>query len=385
MKARIHHWTNQIFKPVKPVSPGLFHYQSPPDSAKPYRMHLRLESDGTGLLVLNASTILHLNQTASEYALYLIQNKSPEEVGELMNSRYRISDFKAREDFSALSNQINSLLETPDLAPDLFFDVERIAPHSKDLSAPYRLDCALTYKSPSRNESNSKGLQNIQRELTTEEWKTVLGKASEAGIPHIIFTGGEPTVRPDLIELIECTEEMELVCGLITDGERLSDPSYLHSILNAGLDHLVILLDDDEGSSWEALKDILSEDIFTTVHLTISEKNSTRVMSILEKLVGLKVASISLSMESLDLKPILMDAQQFCQVNSIPLVWDLPVPFSDCHPIAIELSDHPEYISGAGKAWLFVKPDGTVLPDQGDEHKLGNLLTDEWDSIWKPV
>jgi MoaA/NifB/PqqE/SkfB family radical SAM enzyme len=90
-------------------------------------------------------------------------------------------------------------------------------------------------------------------------------------------------------------------------------------------------------------------------------------------------------MESIELKSILQEAQQFCQQKSISIVWDLPVPFSDCHPIAVEISEQKEYLSGAGRAWLYVEPDGDVLPDQGDTKKLGNFLTDDWNVIWKKV
>jgi MoaA/NifB/PqqE/SkfB family radical SAM enzyme len=38
---------------------------------------------------------------------------------------------------------------------------------------------------------------------------------------------------------------------------------------------------------------------------------------------------------------------------------------------------------GAGKAWLYVEPDGDVLPAQGMyDQVLGNMLTDEWQEIW---
>jgi MoaA/NifB/PqqE/SkfB family radical SAM enzyme len=37
---------------------------------------------------------------------------------------------------------------------------------------------------------------------------------------------------------------------------------------------------------------------------------------------------------------------------------------------------------GAGKAWLYVEPDGDVLPAQGINRVLGNLLRDQWESVW---
>jgi MoaA/NifB/PqqE/SkfB family radical SAM enzyme len=65
----------------------------------------------------------------------------------------------------------------------------------------------------------------------------------------------------------------------------------------------------------------------------------------------------------------------------LSLVWDLPVPYSSFNPIASEVVvDHQS--EGAGKAWLYVEPDGDVLPAQGINRVLGNLLRDPWDIIW---
>ena len=62
-----------LLAPIKPLQAGMYHYISPQDDPRNYRLHLRIEKDGNGILILNGSTILHLNQTATEYAYYLIQ------------------------------------------------------------------------------------------------------------------------------------------------------------------------------------------------------------------------------------------------------------------------------------------------------------------------
>jgi organic radical activating enzyme len=381
MKSRIHLWSDKLFKPVNPLPAGMHHYQSPKDVTPPFRMHLRLDPGGNGLLVVNASTVLHLNQTASEYTYYFIQNKSADEVGRIMQSRYKIKAGEASRDFQQIVDQIQTISTTPDLAPELFIDLDRLDPYSANISAPYRLDCALTYKNLSTN-LPKRIMKRVDRELTTDEWKSILKKAADAGIPHVIFTGGEPTTRPDLSELITYTEKLDLVCGLITDGSRLSDPAYLHSLLDAGLDHLMILLDDSESTSWEALKDAAAEDIYLTIHITIGKKNASDIRMIIDKLAALAVPSISLSMDSKEWSGLMSTIQQYIQQKGIKLVWDLPVPYSSNHPVALELSENDEYISGSGKAWLYIEPDGDVLPDQDDEQILGNFLTDPWDRIW---
>jgi len=383
MKSRINLWSDRLFKQIQPLPAGMYHFQSPVDVKNQYRLHLRLEPDGGGIMVINASTILHLNNTAAEYAYYLINQKSPDEVGRLMQSRYQISSKLAKDDFNKLNGQIQTLIETPDLAPELFIDDARLDPYSTNISAPYRLDCALTYQTYSDFSNTPRSSERVKRELTSDEWKSILTKTAAAGIPHVIFTGGEPTIRPDLAELISFTEEKDLVCGLITDGSRLTNSQYLHQLLNSGLDHLMIIVNGEESASWEALRDVISEDIYVTAHLTITHRSAPKIHDWIAGLVDLQVPSISLSMDDPGLSKTLKDAQEFVQLKGIKLVWDLPVPFSSNHPISVEISEHQEYISGAGKAWLYVEPDGDVLADQGDSKVLGNFVVDEWESIWK--
>ena len=76
------------------------------------------------------------------------------------------------------------------------------------------------------------------------------------------------------------------------------------------------------------------------------------------------------------------DAQRAAYLG-LSLVWDLPVPYSADNPVAQETIED-QVPSGAGKAWLYVEPDGDVLPTQGSSATiLGNLLRDEWKNIYR--
>ena len=125
----------------------------------------------------------------------------------------------------------------------------------------------------------------MKRNLLSDEWKVILNKAWNAGIPHIVFTGGEPTSRPDLPDLVAYAESLGQVTGLSTDGLRLSNREYLHDLLNGGLDHIMILLDPQDEHSWEAVKDTLAEDIFVTIHLTIDDADPQHTNSVIDRLV----------------------------------------------------------------------------------------------------
>lgn len=366
----------------EPLSAGVYQYQTPPDSTNPYRIHLRVERDGTGVLIVNAATVLHLNATACEYAYHLIKETPIEQVITDISHRYQIHPDQVKSDYLAFKEKINLLLSTIDLDPVTIFNTDREEVNSANLSAPLRLDCALTYHTSEEYIAGSTPLDRVDRELIQSEWEKILSTAWQAGIPHVIFTGGEPTLRPDLPDLIHYAENLGMVSGLLSDGLRFSEPEFLEKVLQAGLDHIMVIYDPQNENARESLRDLLSADIFVTVHLTITDQNQASIPNVIRDLAEKDVKSLSLSINSPDLKSVLAEARDLAAFYQLSLVWDLPVPYSNLNPVRLELEEFNENRPGAGKAWMYVEPDGDVFLGQGFAHKFGNMLTDSWEQIW---
>lgn len=369
------------FSKVQPLPSGTHHLQAT-QNERPYRVHLRLQEDGSGILILNASTILQLNPTAAEYAFHFIKGTEPDEAAKQIAARYRISKGMALEDFNDFLDRIQILISTEDLDPVSFLDFELAQPHSADLNAPLRLDCALTYRLPEKTQAEYAPTKRVDRELTTLEWKAILDIAWRSGIPHITFTGGEATLRDDLPDLIAYAEQNGQVCGLLTDGLKLADKEYFELLLQTGLDHILFMLQPDNKKSWEALEVIMPQDIFVTVHLTLNKDNAKKAEKTLERLAELEVGSLSLTLEDESLGEAYDALRDRAAELGLTIKFDLPVPYSAYNPVALETQED-EIPEGAGKAWLYVEPDGDVLPAQGMADKvLGNLLRDEWNMIF---
>jgi hypothetical protein len=370
----------RLFSPIHPIPAGLYHYQSPPDDPRNYRLHLRMEAHGSGVLIVNAATVLHLNQTAAEYAYYFVLNTPVEEAARLMSRRYQVSQAQARQDYIDLVDRIQVLASTPDLDPVTYLGFERQKPLSGEISAPYRLDCALTYRLPADEAPDAAPIERVARELSTAEWKLILDKAWAAGIPHVVFTGGEATLREDLPELIAHAEGLGQVSGLLSNGLSLANEMYLDRLLNAGLDHLLLVLQPENEQSWQAVGNAMVEDLSVAVHLTLTPEVQAQASTILERLAGMGVCRVSLSASDPALAQALTAAREVAAVLQMDLVWNLPVPYSKIHPVAVEAGD--ALIEGAGRAWLYVEPDGDVRPAQGDPKVLGNLLSQLWEKVW---
>lgn len=389
------------FTPAGLLPKGLHHYQTPPDAARQYRLHLRVEEDGRGLLIVNAATVLHLNQTATEYARLLIAGVGEEEAARAIARRYRVSRERARQDYAQLRDHILMLATIPDLCPVTFLGLDRAEPFSAETSAPYRADLALTYRMNEAGALDPEARKRVDRELTTEEWQQILQILWDAGVPHVCFTGGEPTLREDLIPLIQYGEKLGQVTGLLTDGRRLKDRTYLDNLLLAGLDHLQITLISHKpevhdavigkAGAWEetdtGLRNALAGDIYVVAHVVVTAANADSVTETVNYLADLGVPAVALSSplgavpeeERVRLQNALEAAQNAAHAHGLTLVWDLAAPYSHVNPVEVEAELPREQ---AARQLLYVEPDGDALPMPGYNVVLGNILRDSWEAIW---
>src|ERR1700759_2975100 len=93
--------------------------------------------------------------------------------------------------------------------------------------------------------SNPVELDRSGSELTTEEWKKVLSELAEIGVLQIHFSGGEPTARKDIVELVQHASDVGLYSNLITSAVLLTRDR-LSALADAGLCHVQISFQGNE-------------------------------------------------------------------------------------------------------------------------------------------
>ena len=296
-----------LFSREKPLHPGLFQYRGQ-EGDKSFRLHLRIEPDSRGVLVINASRILHLNQTAAEMAKHIIEGDETTVAVKQMLKRYHgVKAERLEQDYDSLKEKIFTLARTDDICPVTYMDINRIEPFETPVSAPYRMDLALTYKC-----NNACGHCYLPKdrqpaELNTGQWKQVIKKIWEIGIPHVCFTGGEATLRPDLTDLIAYAEETGLVTGLLTNGRNLKNNDLVNRMVESGLDHFQITLESHDAKvhdqmvgakgAWketvQGIKNAVATPVYTITNTTLTRLNADNIEATLEFIKSLGVAAMA--------------------------------------------------------------------------------------------
>ncbi len=385
---------------------GLYHYRIEGQDEKS-RVHLRLDPDGHGTLIVNANRIMHLNPTAALMAYLVLEKTHQKEAVRIVRKQYRVGSSQARADLQSIQFQLLELTRPDGACPVHDLELETIAPFSARPTAPYRMDLAVTYRCNNDCAHCYNARARTFPEMDTDQWKRVLDKVWELGIPHVVFTGGEPTLRNDLPELIAHAERNGQITGLNTNARRLSDSQFLETLVEAGLDHVQVTVESSDEDIHDrmvgsrgafpqtiaGLKNALASPLFVMTNTTMLKTNVKTIPDTLDFLAGLGVPTIGLNaliysgkgatvgtgLIDRELQPLLEIARTKTEMRGQRLIWYTPTEYCGFDPMSLDLG-----VKGCTAALynMCVEPDGSVLPCQSYYQRLGNILNDPWDSIW---
>ena len=291
-----------------------------------------------------------------------------------------------------------------------------IGEYAPNMRAPHRMDLLVSaMEKEGRWNCNQKCVhcyaagQSLagENELSTEEWKNIIDKCRRACIPQLTFTGGEPTMREDLAELIEYAAWF--VTRLNTNGIKLTE-DYCKKLRNASLDSCQITFYSENEdihnrlvgepfykSTVKGIENALSAGLNISINTPLCRLNSDYVKTLEflhEKGVeyvtcsglittgnALSEESENLQLSSEELTNILRDAVKYCAENKMEISFTSPGWIED--EVFGELGiSRPT--CGACLSNMAVTPGGNVVPCQSylSEDSLGSMLSDDWDKIW---
>ena len=387
---------------------GRYTYRGKGEFAK-LALQLRIEPDGRGVMVINANTVLHLNETASALAFHFMQGTSEKEAFREIRGIYRVNEAKVKQDYEKLVYTISTLAKTEKICPVSFLEVEKEEPFSYAYSAPLRMDLALSFKCQNNCIHCYAGGPHETPELSTEQWKQVIDRLSDIGVFIVTFTGGEPTLRDDLPELLLYAQIKGMVTGLITNGRKLKDKEYVVTLEKAGLDFVQVTLESHKPEvhdlmtaspgSWKetlaGIRNAVNSQIYVTTNTTLSKHNASRFLDTIDFIKALDVAAFgcnsliysgkantvsqefALTYDELNL--ILPSIRSKAEHLGLKFLWYTPTQYCRFNPVQAGLGVKS---CTAALINMCVAPNGDVYPCQSYFESLGNILKDKWSKIW---
>ncbi len=390
------------------IPSGSFTYRGT-DEFSGLSLQLRIEQSKRGIMVINANTVLHLNQSATAYAYYFMQGLPEKEVINKIRNMYKVNPETAKTDYEKLINTISTLARTEKIDPITYLDIEKEEPFTYKYTAPLRMDLALTFRCQNDCIHCYAGGPHETPELSTQQWKQVIDKLSDIGVFIITFTGGEPTLREDLPDLLKYAQEKGIVTGLITNGRKLKDQSYVKLLEKAGLDFVQVTIESHKSEvhdkmtnavgSWTetvaGIKNAVNSEIYVSTNTTLSKNNAEDFLQTVNFIKSLGVAAFgcnsliysgkadsisqkfALTTEALTM--LLPEIHEKANEINLKFLWYTPTQYCQLNPIQLGLG-----IKSCTAAMInaCVSTNGDVFPCQSYFESLGNILTEPWEKIW---
>ena len=251
----------------------------------------------------------------------------------------------------------------------------------------WNLVAELTYRCPLRCPycSNPTALRDFPEVLTASDWARVFSEAAALSAVHVGLTGGEPTTRRDLAEIVAAAVAAGLYTHLVTAGLPI-DAAGLGALQVAGLRSVQLSVQDAEAAASDAIagtacferklafaREVRARGLPLTLNVVLHRRNLGRVRELIALARALDADRLELAntqyqgwalanraallptREALDAAAAVV-AEERAKAKRPELLFVLPDYFRD----------RPKpCMGGWARSHLVVTPDGRALPCHG--------------------
>ncbi|TFG11608.1 radical SAM protein [Candidatus Thorarchaeota archaeon] len=363
------------------------------------------------LLILRPNKVMHLNETALTMLKLLLEGNEPVNVVDHFTEKYNITQQQVLND---LADFVDDLMNMTNGNQNVYsYNTAKIVPFGEgDIDYPVLSEIALTYRCNNKCEfCYAYSPYRESDEMTTDEVKKVIDIiADDAKAPSLSFTGGEPTLRDDLFELITYGRKKGLRMNLITNGRRCADPEFVASLVDADLNSAQVSIEGPDAKTHDSIvgvlgafeqtvqgiKNLRKTDIYTHCNTTICKLNVDR----LEDLVDFHADELELTYFSMnmviytgtaakkreqlqitfsEIGDIVRKVKKRANKKGVQFVWYAPTPVCLFNPIAHGLgAKHCAACDGL----ISVDAEGGLLPCSSFSEPVGNLLEEGFEKVW---
>ena len=364
------------------------------------------------LLILRPNRTQHLNATACEMLamLYGQETVDVRAVVADVAGKYGVDPERVGQDLDDLLNTLSGMLRedfsnTPSLKQTPFGSHEMRLPVLSEIALTYRCQhrCPFCYADAQRR-------GNVEGEMTTAQVQVCIDRIwDEARVPTISFTGGEPTLRQDLPELVAYAKGRGLRVNLITNGVRCAEAALVEALAKAGLDSAQVSIEAPTAEVHDAITGtpgsfekavagiglLRARKIHTHTNTTICLENRDCVLGMVDfaaDVLGHGYCSMNMVIRTggavggdgevlgySAIEAVAMPIVERARERGLRMVWYSPVPYCLFNPVLAGLGSNS---CAAADGLLSVAPDGQVLPCSSFEQGIGNLVEEPFERIW---
>lgn len=406
-----------------------------PDGPGAIRIHLipPLKEENAlnpSVAIINGTDIIPVNFARAIIFAELIRetnNYDGREIGEedirtiLSNTVERVKGIipilsrkRIAEDVQTIYTTVKQIAYREEVTTDIYY--MSIGEYAEYMNAPHRMDAMVSAMTKDGKwHCNQKCVHcyaagqklSDEKELSTEEWKAIIDKCRAACIPQITFTGGEPTMREDIFELISYARWF--ISRLNTNGIKLTE-DYCRKLHEAELDsvqitfyssdpevHNKLVGADQFENTVRGIDNALKEGLSVSINTPICTLNRDYIKTLEflhEKGIiyvtcsGMIMTgnaatedSVGIQLGGDELEVILRDAVRYCHENGMEIAFTSPGWIDQK---VFEELNIPSPSCGACLSNMAITPAGNVVPCQSwlSDEPLGNMLSDDWETIW---
>jgi len=272
----------------------------------------------------------------------------------------------------------------------------------------------------------------LKDELTTEEAKQVIDKLDRASVPIIAFSGGEPLVRKDILELAKYANDKGIYVAVATNGTLITEEK-AREMKESGIQFTQISLDGASAETHDSfrgingvyektiqgIKNCVNEGFFVNIATTATKYNYKEIPKIMDLCEELGVNWFMLYnfvptgrgafISENDLTPsqreqllnelwrrlknggkvsVLSTAPQFARVALEAEVGknEKIVPTHFFNPqLSDKLVNLAEFVGGCGcgRFYCAIRPNGNIDPCVFFPLTVGNIKEDDFEDLWK--
>ena len=146
-------------------------------------------------------------------------------------------------------------------------------------------------------------------EDTTDGVHQKIERAAQLGYSMVVLSGGEPTMRPELIRWAKHAKLRNMAFGLVTNGRMLAYPELVDKLMTLGLQYVYMSLHggtakihnalvraDAFDDTFGAVKVLSGRGLDLTVNTVVTRHNVTHLRGVVDSLLGFNDVTLKFSM-----------------------------------------------------------------------------------------